>query len=549
MPVLAFLLIQCQALSAGVYFFRCPVCNNKDKFQNEMLRMGIHIPERDASWELEENAYQDLLQCYQHCDARRCLCKNGRDYSEPDSKWEIKRCQYCGSSGTHLACSLLTSWEQNWECIECRTILAKPNASNRLLWFSFRSPKMMCHNGFTQCPQLDPPPPNNRLLTPSPLISPSARNLSLRKSQLRVQKREVSNILRELRSQINNKPTRLNINKQNLWDSALKGFQKRNFIPSNTIEVKYIDGKNKIEMDICHSSKEDFFRLLMLHLQNSPLFEGNSSKNLSFDSQALKDDLYYEAGKMIAVSLVHGGPSPSFFSKTLFNCLVYGTENVKPTVDDVADVDVLQTIKKIKSAQTLSCLECAVSDCSEYLASIGCLKPVTALSDKAMLVNEILHYHVIKRTLLPFESFRQGLETLGVLEKMQLNPDAFRSILCDKPEKLSAKLLGDLFTNHSLPGADTTRTLDFWMGYLQETADGESAVTLEDILVFATGVHNIPPIGFDPEPTIKFLRIKYPVGKRQLNCLELPITKSYEKFKRILDFAIRNTLRIETEIH
>lgn len=67
-------------------------------------------------------------------------------------------------------------------------------------------------------------------------------------------------------------------------------------------------------------------------------------------------------------------------------------------------------------------------------------------------------------------SFRQGLETLGVLEKMQLNPEAFRSILCDKPEKLSAKLLGDLFTNHSLPGADTTRTLDFWMGYLQETA-------------------------------------------------------------------------------
>lgn len=122
--------------------------------------------------------------------------------------------------------------------------------------------------------------------------------------QLRMQKREVSNILRELRSQINNKSTRLNINKQNLWDSALKGFQKRNFIPSNTIEVKYIDCKNKTEMDICHSSKEDFFRLLMLHLQNSPLFEGTSSKNLSFDSQG-KSKLYIfkEVGKQLSFIL------------------------------------------------------------------------------------------------------------------------------------------------------------------------------------------------------------------------------------------------------
>ncbi|XP_066468208.1 G2/M phase-specific E3 ubiquitin-protein ligase [Tiliqua scincoides] len=572
--------LQCQALSAGVFFFRCPVCNNKDKFQNEMLRMGIYIPEKDASWELEENAYQDLLQCYQHCDARRCLCKNGRDYNEPDSKWEIKRCQYCGSSGTHMACSLLTTWEQNWECIECRTILAKPDGSCQKwrkrplavsensgdslleepspkcarqspgshLGFLVRSPKMICHNGYTQCSQLDLPSSNNRLLSPSPLISPSVRNLSQRKTQLRMQRREVSNILRELRSQINNKPTRLNINKQNLWDSALKGFQKRNFTPSNNIEVKFVDSKNKVQMEICHSSKEDFFQLLMLHLQNSSLFEGDSSKNLSFDAQALKDNLYYEAGKMIAVSLVHGGPSPSFFSETLFNCLVYGTENVTPTAEDVADVDVLQTIKKIKSAKTLSSLECAISDCSEYLASIGYLKPVTALSDKAMLVNEILNYHVIKRTLLPFERFRRGLETLGVLEKMQANPDAFCSILCDKPEELSAKLLSDLFTNRSLSGADAARSLDFWMGYLQETADGESAVTLEDILVFATGVHYIPPVGFDPEPTIKFRHIKYPVGKRYLNCLELPVTRSYEQFKRILDFAIRNSLRLETEM-
>lgn len=107
--------------------------------------------------------------------------------------------------------------------------------------------------------------------------------------QLGMQKREVSKILRELRLQINTKPTRLNIIRQNIWGSALKGFQKRNFNPANTIEVKYINCRNKIEVDLCCSSKEDFFQLLMLHLQNSSLFEGGHSNNLSFDSQGKLD--------------------------------------------------------------------------------------------------------------------------------------------------------------------------------------------------------------------------------------------------------------------
>lgn len=162
---------------------------------------------------------------------------------------------------------------------------------------------------------------------------------------------------------------------------------------------------------------------------------------------------------MIAVSLVHGGPPPGFFSKTLFKCLVYGPENVKPSLEDIADVDVAQTIKtviynkfhfiscsrlcleikkdllnrnfveikrfifhiyvythvvnkcltylfmQIKYANSLSSLQSTLQDCCEFLTAAGCLRPVTALSDKNMLVNDILIYHVIKRIILPLERF------------------------------------------------------------------------------------------------------------------------------------------------
>lgn len=41
---------------------------------------------------------------------------------------------------------------------------------------------------------------------------------------LRKQRREVSNILKELKLQVNTKTTRLNVNAENIWNSALKGF-------------------------------------------------------------------------------------------------------------------------------------------------------------------------------------------------------------------------------------------------------------------------------------------------------------------------------------
>lgn len=36
---------------------------------------------RDASWELEANAYAELLEVYSHCDALACLCNDGRTHS------------------------------------------------------------------------------------------------------------------------------------------------------------------------------------------------------------------------------------------------------------------------------------------------------------------------------------------------------------------------------------------------------------------------------------------------------------------------------------
>lgn len=64
--------IQQMALSAG-YFFKCPICNNTDQFQKTMKHYGVFIPDRDASWELEPNAFQDLLYRHEECNTGTCV--------------------------------------------------------------------------------------------------------------------------------------------------------------------------------------------------------------------------------------------------------------------------------------------------------------------------------------------------------------------------------------------------------------------------------------------------------------------------------------------
>lgn len=38
-------------------------------------------------------------------------------------------------------------------------------------------------------------------------------------------------------------------------------------------------------------------------------------------SSALRDDLYFDVGCLLALSLVHGGPPVGFFSRALYQCL------------------------------------------------------------------------------------------------------------------------------------------------------------------------------------------------------------------------------------
>ncbi len=62
---------------------------------------------------------------------------------------------------------------------------------------------------------------------------------------------------------------------------------------------------------------------------------------------ALREDRYFVAGQAIAVSLVHGGPPPGFIAPTLYCCLVGDSSSVMPVLEDIADADLYEKVKKV----------------------------------------------------------------------------------------------------------------------------------------------------------------------------------------------------------
>lgn len=100
------------AVIAG-YFFRCPLCNNTDIFRTVLPMRGIFIPNQDAAWESEPNAFESL-----NCRPTRCvICAKHQESAETFFIF----CDTCGSQGAHREC--IGPDRTAFTCTDCQSII------------------------------------------------------------------------------------------------------------------------------------------------------------------------------------------------------------------------------------------------------------------------------------------------------------------------------------------------------------------------------------------------------------------------------------------
>nr|XP_024659365.1 G2/M phase-specific E3 ubiquitin-protein ligase-like [Maylandia zebra] len=342
--------------------------------------------------------------------------------------------------------------------------------------------------------------------------------------------------------------SRFNISRANVWDGAVRGFRRLSYSETNDMLVKFTDDSGILEEGLdAGGPKREFLSLLMKHMKDRPIFDGPKGRRfLVYNAKAVREDEYYLAGKMIAVSVVHGGPGPHFLSEELVHYLA-GQTSVKATVASVTDDDIGKALQEIDSAGSVDVLRDCVIKHSTMLQVAGCLRHVSTVEEKKDIVSDYLRWYIIARNSSVIDRFKEGLSALNFLSALQQHPTLLSPVLCHMEKKLTALELERLFKPDFSPSGSNRRRLEsqtvgYWSDYLLDCEESQTAVSLGDVLMFATGLTSLPPSGLDPLPSLQFLDDSlFPMANTCLNLLKLPMITSYSLFKSNMDFGIQNS--------
>nr|XP_055034496.1 G2/M phase-specific E3 ubiquitin-protein ligase-like [Misgurnus anguillicaudatus] len=354
-------------------------------------------------------------------------------------------------------------------------------------------------------------------------------------------------IIAELALAIDHKKvSRFNISRSDIWDGAVRGFRRNTYSDNNDMFIKFNDDAGSFEegLDTGGLTRE-FLTLLMGHVRNRPIFDGPpESRYLVYNSRAAREDEYFLAGKMIAVSIVHGGPAPHFLSKNLVNHMI-GNPSFSANVEDVKDEEIGKVLHQVLEAELEESLQDLILQNGTMFQTAGCLR-VVKISEKQAFVEEYLRWYIIDRNHSVIQRFKDGLASLNFFAALQQHPSVLVPVLCFSAKALTALELESIFRPHLSPAGSNMRqkegkTLGFWGDYLLDSEEKLTAVSLEDLLMFATGLAALPPAGITPPPRIEFLsNSPFPVANTCANTLKLPLLDSYSVFKRNMDFGIQN---------
>lgn len=67
-----------------------------------------------------------------------------------------------------------------------------------------------------------------------------------------------------------------------------------------------------------------------------------------FSLLALRDNNYFYAGQLIAMSILHGRPSPNLFSSVLSQAVAAGADGVQADIGDIHDPETESCVLEVK---------------------------------------------------------------------------------------------------------------------------------------------------------------------------------------------------------
>ena len=94
-------------------------------------------------------------------------------------------------------------------------------------------------------------------------------------------------------------------------------------------------------IDVGGPMREYLHLLIATIARKNSWFCGRADARVPMHSvMELEKQTFLYIGKIIALSLLYGGPAPAFFSPAVADYIAYGVLKVKATVDDLPDIEI-----------------------------------------------------------------------------------------------------------------------------------------------------------------------------------------------------------------
>ena len=255
--------------------------------------------------------------------------------------------------------------------------------------------------------------------------------------------------------------------------------------------------------------KKEYLRLLMKEIKNLGIFEG---KWFSHDLQLLGDRKYELGGKLVAWSILQGGPGPQLLSKqafSIFKGLPFSSEEGNEAVND----DVLKnTICELEACKSPTQFEEFKARKGDRVSEFRYSRIYSSVySQKATIISSLLKQACVYSVNAEIHQFLDGLNYVGnFVQLMMSNPNVFLTRMCENTNKLSASQFMQLYTVEFSAAGSNKRELEEQTVYslelfFKDVEDEEvEGIILKNLLAFITGADAVPTLGFDSKISIRF---------------------------------------------
>ena len=131
------------------------------------------------------------------------------------------------------------------------------------------------------------------------------------------------------------------ISRKNVLSSALRALERGKFSFVRPVHIMF-SGEDRVDSG---GPRREFFRLLMMSLKNLGIFYGTW---FSHDLELLHGNKYELAGKLVAWSVLQGGPGPKCLSLEAFSVMKDLPFNTSQAIEAVCDEEIKEVLKGLQ---------------------------------------------------------------------------------------------------------------------------------------------------------------------------------------------------------